>query len=167
MMMLGAREGTGKPVAGGDKFAGVIVGTKTGTAQKVSTEVCLHAELADQAAHAKAGSSCSRACRKALVGAARNHGECYTSSMVIFGRSQAGGREVMVYVVVDDKTAGVKYGSAAAGPAAGAILREALGLSARGEPLVQVDANGFVPSHLPSQAARGVHALPWTAEVAR
>jgi cell division protein FtsI/penicillin-binding protein 2 len=161
MMMLGASEGTGSPVAGGTKFEGVIVGSKTGTAQKVSTEICLHAELADQAEHARTGSACSRACRARLVGQRRNHSSCYTSSMILFGRRADGGRELMVYVVVDDKTAGERYGSRAAGPAAGAILREALGLSAGGETLTLVDDNGFVPSLQTSQAGRGVQALPW------
>jgi hypothetical protein len=81
--------------------------------------------------------------------------------MILFGRRADGGRELMVYVVVDDKTAGERYGSRAAGPAAGAILREALGLSAGGETLTLVDDNGFVPSLQTSQAGCGVQALPW------
>ncbi len=167
MMMLGAREGTGKPVASPDKMPGAIVGTKTGTAQKVSTEICLHVELAHQAWHSKQGTSCNRQCRAKLAGVSRPHSDCYTSSMVIFGRREDGGREVMVYVVVDDKTAGERYGSAAAGPAAAAILREALGLTAYSEPLEKLDAKGFVPSKLKSRASDGLSAMPWLEEAAK
>ncbi|HUR28731.1 MAG TPA: penicillin-binding transpeptidase domain-containing protein [Planctomycetota bacterium] len=167
MMMLGAREGTGKIVASPEKMPGAIVGTKTGTAQKVSTEVCLHVELEHQAKHAKQGTKCSKSCRAALKGAKKGHGDCYTSSMVIFGRRESGGRELMVYVVVDDKTAGERYGSAAAGPAATAILREALGLTANAEPLLQVDPNGFVPSSIAPRPEHGVHSLPRVEATAR
>jgi len=160
MMMLGAREGTGSGVASPAKFPGAIVGTKTGTAEKVPNEICLHVELAHQAWHAKQGTSCNKRCRAKLSGSARVHPTCYTSSMVIFGRREDGGRELMVYVVVDDKTSGERYGSAAAGPAAAAILREALGLSAFMQPLVDVDPNGFVPSTLPSNSEHGIQAIP-------
>jgi cell division protein FtsI/penicillin-binding protein 2 len=147
-------------VASPEKLPGAIVGTKTGTAQKVPTEICLHVELAHQAWHAKQGTSCSKACRAKLSSVPRKHDDCYTSSMVIFGRRESGGRELMVYVVVDDKTAGERYGSAAAGPAAVAILREALGLTANAQPLVRVDENGFVLSALPSHADRGMRSMP-------
>jgi cell division protein FtsI/penicillin-binding protein 2 len=160
MMKLGAREGTGRVVASPEKLPGVIAGTKTGTAEKVSTEVCLHVELEHQAKHAKQGTKCSKACRKKLTGAPRNHKSCYTSSMVIFGRRESGGRELLVYVVVDDRSSGERYGSAAAGPAATAILREALGLTANAEPLVQVDPNGFVPSTITPSTERGLRSLP-------
>lgn len=163
MMRLGAREGTGSPVAAPEKMQGAIVGTKTGTAQKVPTEVCLHVELAHQGAHAKAGTSCGKSCRAKLVGAERNHRSCYTSSMVIFGAREDGGREVMVYVVVDDKSAGERYGSRAAGPAAAAILREALGLTSRSEPLMTLDPRGFVPSLLPPSSKTSSR-LPWNEE---
>lgn len=160
MMLLGAREGTGSRVASPKHLPGLIVGTKTGTAQKVPTEVCLHVELAHQAEHAKSGSGCSKACRARLVGAKRDHSSCYTSSMVVFGRREDGGRELMVYVVVDDRSKGERYGSAAAGPAAVAILSEALGMTAQGEPVVQVDSAGFVPSTRDPRRERAMHSLP-------
>ncbi len=167
MMMLGAREGTGSPVASPAKLPGAIVGTKTGTAQKVSTEICLHVELQDQANHARNGTTCSRACRAKLVHASRNHRDCYTSSIVMFGRLPEGGREVLVYVVVDDRSVGERYGSRTAGPAAAAILKEALGLTSNNEPVVRLDANGFVPSNLPSQSGRGLQSMPWVKETSR
>jgi cell division protein FtsI/penicillin-binding protein 2 len=164
MLRLGAREGTGSPVAAPDRMEGAIVGTKTGTAQKVSTEVCLHVELSHQAAHAKQGTNCGKSCRAKLVTAPRNHASCYTSSMMIFGSREGGRREVLVYVVVDDKSAGERYGSRAAGPAAAAILREALGLTSSAEPLSTVDDRGFVPSMLPPKSANRIDRLPWNQE---
>lgn len=119
MMYMGAREGTGKKVY----CDGIVMGTKTGTAQKVPGEVCLHAELAHNREHHCNG---ARACRSKLAAMHPHRGSCYTSSMCAFGRLPDSDREVMVYVVVDEPRGGKKYGSDVAGPAAIAILQEAL-----------------------------------------
>src|SRR5262249_178786 len=90
MMRMGAREGTGKK----GYCAYLERGTKTGTAQKVPTEICLHVELEHNRVHGCHGAS---ACRRALVGVHDSHrGPCYTSSMCAFGRVPGSEREVMV-----------------------------------------------------------------------
>lgn len=147
MMFLGAREGTGKPVAGPDVLPELEVGTKTGTAQKVPGEVCVHVDLAHQERHAAERSVCSKACRQALRNAKRDHGQCYTSSMCAFGRVPGTDREVMVFVVADEPRKG-KYGSRVAGPTTIAILKEALGVTRLGEKPVDEVLPGFAPSSL-------------------
>jgi hypothetical protein len=119
MMFLGAREGTGKKV----NCPQILMGTKTGTAQKVTGEVCLHTELAHNRDHGCRG---ARACRKQLAHAPRDHTYCYTSSMCAFGRLPDDEREVMVLVVVDEPRSKKKFGGDVAGPAAVGILKEAL-----------------------------------------
>ncbi|MFN0009443.1 MAG: penicillin-binding transpeptidase domain-containing protein [Planctomycetota bacterium] len=119
MMAMGAREGTGRKVY----CPYLEMGTKTGTAQKVGSEVCLHVELQHNRDHGCRG---ARACRKSLVRAPRDHGTCYTSSMCAYGRVPGTEREVMVLVVADEPRGSKKYGSDVAGPAAAAILEEAL-----------------------------------------
>jgi cell division protein FtsI/penicillin-binding protein 2 len=166
MMQLGAREGTGKKVAGYDKLPDLLVGSKTGTAQKTPGEVCIHEELADQAAHRAHGTVCSKACRARLIGRRTGHSTCYTSSMCIFGRVDGPGhendREVMVLVVTDDPRKGGHFGADISGPTAVAILKEALGRTHLGDPIVPDVVAGFAPSH-----ERSVRSLdqPW-AEVA-
>jgi len=119
MMAMGAREGTGRKVY----CPYLEMGTKTGTAEKVGGEVCLHVELQHNREHGCRG---ARACRKSLVRAPRDHRTCYTSSMCAYGRVPGTEREVMVLVVADEPRGSKKYGSDVAGPAAGAILEEAL-----------------------------------------
>lgn len=136
MMELGARIGTGKKVWRDD----ILMGTKTGTAQRVGTELCLHVELAHNKQHDCHGNP---DCRRALVGAKAHKGACYTSSMCIFGRRPEGGREVMVYVVVDEPRGRFHFGSDVAGPVALGVLREALGFTSRLEDVVACDAAGF------------------------
>jgi hypothetical protein len=136
MMRLGARIGTGKPVYQDD----IDMGTKTGTAQKVPGEVCLHVELQHNQEHGCRGAA---ECRRQLAGQHVHGGPCYTSSMCIWGRRLDGGREVMVLVVVDEPRGARHFGSQVAGPAAKAILREALGLTHDGEALDSLDAHGF------------------------
>lgn len=136
MMHLGAREGTGRNVYCPD----IVMGTKTGTAQKVSDELCLHVELAHNRAHGCHG---ARACRKELAGQKDHRGFCYTSSMCAFGHLPDSPREVMVLVVVDEPRGGKKYGAEVAGPAAVAILREALGLTRGGSSVEAAPSDGF------------------------
>lgn len=119
MMTMGAREGTGRKVY----CPYLEMGTKTGTSEKVGSEICLHVELQHNRDHGCRG---ARACRKSLVGAPRDHRTCYTSSMCAYGRVPGTEREVMVLVVVDEPRGPKKYGSEVAGPAAAAILEEAL-----------------------------------------
>jgi hypothetical protein len=151
MMMLGAREGTGKKVWRDD----MIMGTKTGTAEKTPSELCLHAELQHNQEHDCHG---NRACRRGLKGKKLHRGSCYTSSMCIFGRRPEGGREVMVLVIVDEPRGKRHFGSEVAGPAAITILREALGLTRLGEETTQAGTDGF---HAVSTQAEGALDQPW------
>jgi cell division protein FtsI/penicillin-binding protein 2 len=139
MMMLGAREGTGKKVYCPD----IVMGTKTGTAQKVPTEPCLHVELEHNREHGCHG---ARECRAKLVGQRTAHrGACYTSSMCAFGHLIDDPREIMVLVVVDEPRGGKKYGADVAGPAAVGILEAALGYTRGGEKFTPPTPEGFVP----------------------
>ncbi len=143
MMRTGAEIGTGRHIA----RRGVAMGTKTGTAEKVATEVCAHLAGEARAAFKRDGREFTEADFKALRGQPRPHPRsCYTSSMCVVGSLEEGGREIMVLVVVDEPTGKEKYGSKVAGPAASAILAAALGLTREGRPLTPVDANGFAPS---------------------
>jgi len=141
MMRLGATIGTGRIVSKPLQAVGADVGTKTGTAQKVGTELCLHLELQHNLEHGCRG---AKACRQALV---RNgkppHRSCYTSSICAFGRLHEGGREVMVLVVVDEPRSNKHYGSEVAGPAGIGMLQEALGLTSIGEVPLEVGVEGF------------------------
>lgn len=137
MMQLGAREGTGKKVY----CPNLEMGTKTGTAEKVANEVCLHVELEHNRVHGCHG---AKACRRALVGVHGAHrGPCYTSSMCAFGRLPGSEREVMVLVVVDEPRGGQKFGADVAGPAAVAILEEALGSRRDGVLPPELSPEGF------------------------
>jgi hypothetical protein len=86
--------------------------------------------------------------------------------MCIFGRVDGPGhdndREVMVLVVTDDPRKGGHFGADVSGPTAVAILKEALGRTHLGDPIVPDVVAGFAPSH-----ERSVRSLeqPW-AEVA-
>jgi len=158
MMVLGAREGTGKKVY----CPHLEMGTKTGTAEKVRDEICLHAELEHNRKHGCRG---KRACRKALVGVHDAHrGACYTSSMCAFGRLPGTEREVMVLVVVDEPRGGLKFGADVAGSAAVAILEEALGSRRDGSPRLVLSPEGFAEIGLASLAGGDTRAaLPWEA----
>ncbi|MEM9800302.1 MAG: penicillin-binding transpeptidase domain-containing protein [Planctomycetota bacterium] len=134
MMALGAELGTGRHVATAamnPEFE--LIGTKTGTTEKVATELCVHVELEALAARARDGRAWDAASRAALLGVNRPHrrSSCYTSSMCAFGRvaTEDGPREVMVLVVADDPTGAERYGSRVTGPTAMAILRQAFGFS--------------------------------------
>jgi len=164
MMFTGAREGTGRIVASPDLVPGLVVGTKTGTAEKVPTEICLHAELAHQEDHHRDHTPCSSACRRSLAGSRPGHRSCYTSSMCAFGRREGDARELMVLVVADEPRGAVHYGSQVSGATAIAILKEALGSTVQGELPAEELVAGFVPSA--QEPAQGAD-QPWAPEVSR
>jgi cell division protein FtsI/penicillin-binding protein 2 len=136
MLARGAATGTGMRVAGPEVCPefyapGAYLGTKTGTTEKVETELCLHVELAHNAKVHPDGEPCTGACRAALR-YQRDHNSkrrtCYTSSMVALGRLPGDEREVLVVVVVEDARSKLKFGADVAGPSTIAILRAAFGL---------------------------------------
>ncbi len=145
MMRMGAKEGTGKGVW----REGLDMGTKTGTAEKVPAEVCLHVEMMERARRTAAGLPLDGAWYRSLRSKLKPHRSCYTSSMCIVaptgGRDE---REVMVLVVVDEPRGPEKYGSKVAGPAAMAILSEALDLTRNGAEYEPEVVAGFAPSPL-------------------
>jgi hypothetical protein len=137
MMEMGAREGTGKTVTAGHWDDFDLLLSKTGTAQRVSTEGCLHDEHRLLEAAAAEGRSLTRAERAQLRGS-RNagHRDCYTSSICLVGRVE--GRELMTFIVVEDPFVAAEFGgrkpysyfgSRVAGPPAMRLLRLAMGLS--------------------------------------
>jgi len=132
MMNLGATVGTGDKIAHPSMHPELAwIGTKTGTTEKVPSELCLHVELPALAAHAERGTRMSDSERKALSGRHqhfdRKRGVCYTSSMVAIGRNRDG-RELLTLIVIEDPTGPERYGSRVAGPTAIAVLRQAFGL---------------------------------------
>jgi hypothetical protein len=132
MMNLGATIGTGDKVAHPSMHPELAwIGTKTGTTEKVPTEMCLHVELPALAQHALDGTRMTTAERRSLATQREHFGRrrstCYTSSMCAIGRMHDG-RELMVLIVVEDPTGPEKFGSLVAGPTAVAVLRRALGL---------------------------------------
>ena len=140
MMSVGATEGTGRHIARPD----IVMGTKTGTAEKVASEVCAHVAGAARAAVKETGGTFTEEDYAALRYVPRPHNQsCYTSSMCVVGRPVEGGREVMVFVVVDEPTGKEKFGSRVAGPAAVAILAEALGRTRDGVETTPVTESGF------------------------
>ena len=144
MMAVGAHEGTGRKIARPD----IVMGTKTGTAEKVSTEVCAHVAAEARAAFAERGEPFTAQDFAALRGRAKPHSRCYTSSMCAVGRraDDPQGREVMVLVVVDEPRGKAKYGSDVAGPAAANLLAQALGCQREAGSPVPVTADGFALS---------------------
>ncbi len=164
MMYVGAKIGTGKALQRDD----MVMGTKTGTAQKVPGEICLHLELAHIKDHGCRGEA---ACRAGLRNQSAHPGKsCYTSSICIFGRLPGDDREVMVLYVVEEPKKGGRFGSTIAGPGALAVLREALGLTRGGVDSVLLDEAGFQvlqpQGELKQRISKGAHDHPW-AEDAR
>ncbi|MEW6072155.1 MAG: penicillin-binding transpeptidase domain-containing protein [Planctomycetota bacterium] len=157
MMVLGATEGTGRHLARPD----IAMGTKTGTAQKVGTELCVHVELAARERADREGVPMTAARLRSLKAQPKPHGNCYTSSMCVFGRRLDEEREILVLVVADEPRSREKFGSRVAGPAAAAILVEALGLTRDGEPPVVEVVDGFGPSPSP---LRNGSLVPWREE---
>ncbi len=159
MMAEGARTGTGRRVANPEACPEFhYVGTKTGTTEKVHSEVCIHVELQHAMQHRKQGTSCSKACYAALRGQ-RDHKSkrvtCYTSSMCALGQLEPGGPMIMALIVVDDPRSKEKFGGDVAGASAVRMLRLAHGLPA--------EAGQVLPEGLPAmpqEAFNGVE-YPW------
>lgn len=169
MMRLGAREGTGREVRAAfvDSLTAALgsepeegsfdLGTKTGTAQKVPSELCVHVELAERARWEREGLPATKARIESLAQLAKPHARCYTSSICAFGRAQGSERDIMVLIVVDEPRGKERFGSRVAGPAAERVLAEALGLTTNGlAPSFEV-APGFGAAELAlaGLAARG------------
>jgi cell division protein FtsI/penicillin-binding protein 2 len=152
MMKLGATIGTGSKVSCPE----LVMGTKTGTAQKVKGEVCLHAELAYNRDFAKGLSP--QQTRAQLRERKPHSGDCYTCSMCAWGHLPDSTREVLVMVVVDEPRGIRHYGSEIAGPAAMSILKEALGYTHGGVRALDAPRQGFAP--LESQSTTGGAAAP-------
>ncbi len=131
MMAVGAREGTGARVASPELCPEFdYIGTKTGTTEKVPTEVSLHVEWPRQLELEAQGKPWSSAEHRALIGKRANLGirnTCYTSSMCAIGR--IGERELMTLIVVDEPRSRHKFGADVAGRAAVRMLRRAHGLA--------------------------------------
>ncbi len=173
MMRLGAREGTGREVRheilrraraafGEDSpLAEIDVGTKTGTAQKVPSELCVHVEMPARTRWKQQGTRVTRDLIASLKQAARPHARCYTSSIAVFGRRPGEEREILVFVVAEEPRGKERFGSRVAGPTAAAILCEALGLTRNGEPPRREILAGFLPSTL---ELRNASDQPWNAE---
>jgi cell division protein FtsI/penicillin-binding protein 2 len=160
MMKLAAREGTGARIASPEVLPGIVVGTKTGTPQKVPTEACLHVELGHYERHRRAGTDCNRTCRRSIASEPMPHRTCYSPVMCAFGRLEESEREVLVLVIADDPLTG-KFGGDVAGPPAIAILREALGQTRAGLEPVPDLVEGFAPSSLAGELS-GSGPQPWT-----
>jgi cell division protein FtsI/penicillin-binding protein 2 len=162
MMEIGAQTGTGRRVASPTicpEFE--FLGTKTGTTEKVKSEVCIHVELQHAADHRAANTACSRACYKSLKGKRNHKGlreTCYTSSMCAVGRLTEDGPTLLTLIVVEDARSKKKFGADVAGSSAILLLRRALGLSAE----TGRDLTLSVPQ-LPAHAF-GEYDLPWLEE---
>ncbi len=166
MLARGAATGTGMRVAGPEVCPefyapGAYLGTKTGTTEKVDTELCLHVELAHNATRHANGEPCTGACRAALR-YQRDHGgrrrTCYTSSMVALGRLPGDEREVLVVVVVEDARSPLKFGADVAGPSAIAILRAAFGEGEHPTPEALAEP---VEAAAPAESWFNARDLPW------
>lgn len=147
MMKLGAEIGTGRHLWKREVESGtpLVLLTKTGTAEKVPTEVCLHLELERNRANKDVARDDPRWISFQDISAKErpHRRSCYTSSIVVVGSVLGSEREVLVLLVVDEPRGKSKYGSEVAGPAAVAVLKEALGLTSGGRAL---DADGlYVP----------------------
>ncbi len=158
MLATGAREGTGDDVASPEQCPEFsYVGTKTGTTEKVPTEVSLHVEWPRQIELAAEGLPWTTAEHRALIGERQNLGFheriCYTSSMCVVGRLPGNEREVLVLLVVDEPRSRKKFGADVAGAAAVAIMRHAHGLprvaGAQPKPPRPPGATAFNDSEVP------------------
>ena len=182
MMALGAEIGTGRHIANAEANPEFEwIGTKTGTTQKVGTELCAHLEMKALAEFALAGRRWTSADRRALFQQSKDHKTCYTSSICAAGRvmTEDGPREVMVLVVADEPRGREKFGSRVTGGTALAILRQAFGLprtlalvaegtgprreAARGPKLFRRDDQRAASFGAPFDASWLGEDLPWAA----
>jgi cell division protein FtsI/penicillin-binding protein 2 len=165
MMELGARIGTGRDHYRDD----IMMGTKTGTAERVASEVCLHVWGRRVEELSEAGRSVTNAEYKRLGGQREEHGTCHTSSMLAFGRLPRDDRELAVLVVMDEPRSDEHFGSRVAGPAAMDILVEALGITRGGQLPTPELVPGFAASPLPSGSTLvdSEREQPWNREVGR
>lgn len=159
MMAEGALTGTGRHVAGPKQCPEFhYIGTKTGTTEKVHSEVCIHIELQHAQMHKEQGTTCSKACYAALRGQ-RDHKRkrvtCYTSSMCAVGQLEPGGPMILSLIVVDDPRSKEKFGGDVAGASAIRMLRQAHGLPAE---VTHAEPEGL-PA-MPAAAFNGAE-YPW------
>ena len=157
MMRYGARVGTGKRVrnamlAAAEKIPGGVgldLGTKTGTAEKQGSELCVHVELSERKRWSDAGLPATKARYESLHSIPKSHQtSCYTSSICMFGSRDDDARRLLVFVVVEEPRGKQKFGSKVAGPAAARILAEALSLTVNGETPRGEVTEGFFASVL-------------------
>ena len=162
MLAMGAREGTGRRVAGPEDCPEFhYIGTKTGTTEKVVSEICLHVELQHMAQHTEDKTECSKVCYQSMKGARDHKGPrktCYTSSMCAIGQVEPGEPHYLTLIVVDDPRSKAKFGGEVAGKSAVRMLRLAAGLSE--------EYREVLPPKLPelSDGAFGTYEMPWLDE---
>ncbi|MDP6538471.1 MAG: penicillin-binding transpeptidase domain-containing protein [Planctomycetota bacterium] len=166
MMARAAEYGTGRHLSAREAELGtpLVLGAKTGTAQKVAGEVCLHLELERNEHNASlAREDPAWVPFGALAGRPSPHPgrSCYTSSIALVGSVAGEGREVFVLVVVDEPRGREKFGSRVAGPAAIKLLKEALGLTRAGHPVGLARAGDALEPHYGE--TNGLD-LPWAQE---
>ncbi len=145
MMAMGANTGTGRHIARADMHPEFQwIGTKTGTTEKVETEICVHLELNALAEAARTGAAWTKEMRAKLREIEKPHpkGVCYTSSICAAGRAEVDGemREIMVLVIADDAIGKERFGSRVTGPTAIAVLRQAFGFEREAPVVPIVDA---------------------------
>lgn len=156
MLALGALEGTGEDVASPERCPGfAYLGTKTGTTERVDSEVSLHVAWPRQLELGRPLTRDEHAALRGLRNGLAIGDRCYTSSMCALGRLPGSDREVLVLVVVDEPRSGKKFGIDVAGPAAISLLRRAYGL--------RPDVGGGERALLPGQVRGAFSAadLPW------
>jgi len=170
MMRLGAAEGTGDDArmafeeivhaSLGEAFdtAQFDLGTKTGTAQKVGTELCVHVELSERERWRRAGLAATTERYRSLKSLPKPHRNCYTSSILLVGRDPRNGRELMVFVVAEEPRGKERFGAAVSGGAAAAILAEAMGITRNGRVALHEVVDGFWESSSPH---RNQSEEPW------
>ncbi len=164
MMAEGAATGTGRHIRAREDELGtpIELRSKTGTTEKEDEVVCLHQELernAHNAALPLGRQDPGFITFKTLKQQPKPHSRsCYTSSICLVGRVPGEVREVMVLIVVEEPITKLKFGSDVAGPTAIAVLKEALGITAHGEPVA--DRAAWEPSYGYEEAPEGSF-QPW------
>ena len=124
----------------------------------------MHVELAARERWRERGLPATPQRLRALRDEPKPHRNCYTSSIVLFGKRQDQDRQLMVYVVAEEPSGKQRFGSRVSGPTAGRILADALGLTQGGEPPRQEVASGFFASDV---ADRNELDEPWRKEAQR